>query len=143
SFVIIGDGRLAEQLKNQMQDLDVKDVLYTGKVAPEEIPDYLNTFNVLLLPSLNEGMPMVILEAQASGVHVVGSDVGGIPEAIGSENSFPLNQDFVENIANRTIELLTHDISPTSLPDEFSWGKTVKQEIDVYHKILKIYDQDG
>jgi teichuronic acid biosynthesis glycosyltransferase TuaC len=137
SFVIIGDGRLAEQLINQMQDQDVKEVLYTGKVTPEEIPDYLNTFNVLLLPSLNEGMPMVILEAQASGVHVVGSDVGGIPEAIGSENSFPLNQDFVENIANRTIELLTHDIMPLSLPEEFSWDKTVEKEVLIYKKIQK------
>src|SRR5690606_751771 len=129
TFVVIGDGGQENQLKANMQTQGVSNIIFTGKLLPANIPEYLNIFNVLIIPSLNEGMPRVILEALACGVHVVGSDVGGIPEAIGGENSFPLNQDFVENIANRTIELLTHDISPTSLPDEFSWGRTVKQEI--------------
>lgn len=49
-------------------------------------------------------MPRVTLEAKACGVHVVGSDRGGIPESIGSENCFTLDDQFVNNISNRITE---------------------------------------
>ncbi len=42
--------------------------------------------NVIILPSRNEGFGAVVIEAQACGTCVVGSNNGGIPEAIGSED---------------------------------------------------------
>ncbi|MGX1024409.1 glycosyltransferase [Psychroflexus sp. MBR-150] len=137
TFVIIGDGRQKQQLRESIKSQGISNIIFTGKVEPEKIPNYLNTFDVLLLPSLNEGMPMVILEAQACGVHVVGSDVGGIPEAIGKENCFSLNQDFEKSVAERTIDLLTQNITPRKLPDEFSWNKTLEKEMEVYRNVLK------
>lgn len=61
---------------------------------------------MLLLPSLNEGMPRVTLEALTCGVSVVGSNVGGISESIGEKNSFDLDDDFLNSISSRAIEIL-------------------------------------
>lgn len=137
SFVIIGDGRLQNQLKEKMSSLGVSNVIFTGKILPEKVSNYLNVLNVLVLPSLNEGLPRAALEAQACGVNVVGSDRGGIPEAIREENRFPLNQDFKKNVTERTIDLLSQEITPKKLHSEFAWDKTVAKELKVYRNVLK------
>ena len=69
---------------------------------------------------------------------VVGSDVGGIPESIGVENCFKLDNDFVNNISSRAVEILENQETPKELSKEFSWDFTLKKEMDVYKRILKI-----
>jgi glycosyltransferase involved in cell wall biosynthesis len=53
-----------------------------GARPHDEIPVWMNASDVLCLPSLNEGMPNVALEAMACGVPVVASRVGGVPEIL-------------------------------------------------------------
>jgi len=48
----------------------------------ENVPEILRAADILVLPSLSEGLPLSILEAQASKVAVVASPVGGIPEVV-------------------------------------------------------------
>ena len=47
--------------------------------------------DVLILPSINEGLPLTVVEGLACGCNVVGSLVGGIPEVIGEDNCVDLN----------------------------------------------------
>jgi len=136
SFVIVGDGKLETELKNKVHAYNIRNVIFLGKQEPESIPDIMNCLNVLMLPSLNEGMPRVTLEALACGVNVVGSDVGGISESIGKENTFQINNDFFKNISNRIIEMLQNVENPNPLSDEFSWEKTIDKEILIYDNIL-------
>lgn len=135
-FIVVGDGELGDKLKKHMNKKGVNNVIYTGKMKPERIPTIMSSLDILLLPSINEGMPRVALEALISGVHVVGSDVGGIPEAIGKENTFALNGDFVKNISNRIIEILINKEEPKLLASEFSWDRAVEKELKVYAEIL-------
>jgi glycosyltransferase involved in cell wall biosynthesis len=53
-----------------------------GARPHEEIPSWMNASDVLCLPSLNEGLPNVALEAMACGLPVVASRVGGVPEIV-------------------------------------------------------------
>jgi glycosyltransferase involved in cell wall biosynthesis len=57
-------------------------VTLPGRVAPEEVPQYLQAADFLVLPSYSEGMPQAILEAMNCGLAVVATRVGGIPEAV-------------------------------------------------------------
>ena len=71
SFVVIGNGSLGSQLTSDFMEQDINNLHMLGKLSPEEIPDIMNIFDLLVLPSLNEGMPRVTLEAQADRKSVV------------------------------------------------------------------------
>ena len=57
-------------------------VTFLGRQSPTEVERYLSTADALVLPSAMEGLPYVILEAMASSLPVVASDVYGIPEVV-------------------------------------------------------------
>ena len=63
SFIIVGDGILLDKLKNKTQEYNIKNVIFTGNLSPEEILAIMSSLDLLLLPSLNERMPRVTLEA--------------------------------------------------------------------------------
>ena len=135
-FVIVGDGKLTDKMKQLVKNLEVKNVLFMGKREPTEIPKIMNCFDLLVLPSLNEGLPLVTIEALACGVPVVGSNVGGIPESIGEENTFEINEEFERNISNRIIEILVNNEKPKVLSDIFSWDKTIKDLVELCKEII-------
>ena len=65
-------------------------ISFFGNQSSPVMPDIMNCIDVLVLPSLNECLPLVCAEALSCGAAVVGSDVGGIAEVIGSVNVVPL-----------------------------------------------------
>jgi N-acetyl-alpha-D-glucosaminyl L-malate synthase BshA len=80
-LVMIGDGPDAGAARKLAQDLGVLDrVKFTGVL--DGVADLLQAANLLLLPSQTESFGLVALEAMASGVPVVASDVGGLPEVV-------------------------------------------------------------
>src|SRR5690606_24346412 len=80
-LVIVGYGALESQLKAQAQHLGVgAEVLITGQRS--DVADLLPAFDVFALPSRTEGLSIALLEACATGLAVVATDVGGNPEII-------------------------------------------------------------
>ena len=57
-------------------------VVLPGRVAPEEVPRFLQAADFLVLPSYSEGMPQAVLEAMNCGLPIVATRVGGVPEAV-------------------------------------------------------------
>lgn len=125
-LVIVGNGNLENQLLDKLNN-DKVQYTFLGKQKPERIPDIMNCLDVLILPSKNEGLPMVTLEALSCGVNVVGSNVGGISESIGLNNCFDLDSSFVAKIANRISEIIRNEEHPTPLSEKFSWDGAVKK----------------
>ncbi|HVX76005.1 MAG TPA: glycosyltransferase [Bradyrhizobium sp.] len=86
-LVIIGDGPLRQALEAQAKENE-NSVRFLGAVSPDEVKRQLGEARVLCLPSVTlpngqaEGLGMVLLEAQASGVPVVAYGTGGVSEAI-------------------------------------------------------------
>lgn len=82
-FIVAGDGDLRIELELQARDLGIADhVWFTGFV--DDAPGLYADLDLLVQPSLREGMPMTLLESMASGVAVVATDVGGASQVIAS-----------------------------------------------------------
>ena len=83
TLIVVGPTRYGEQMLSIARDLGIQeDIIFSGKVSREELPFYYSACDIVAVPSLQEGFPVVVLEAMASGKPVVASRVGGIPEAI-------------------------------------------------------------
>jgi glycosyltransferase involved in cell wall biosynthesis len=80
-LLLVGDGALRTDLERIAIDLDL-----TGKVTfvgfRSDIKEILSSLDILVLPSLLEGFPMIILEAMAMAKPIVASDIPGIREQI-------------------------------------------------------------
>lgn len=80
-LVFAGDGAERHSLEREAVQLGIrKHVHFLG--VRSDVPDILRSSDIFVLPSIYEGLPNVILEAMASGLPVVASRVGGIPEAV-------------------------------------------------------------
>lgn len=80
-LVIIGEGRERKILEEMVVSLGLKEkVLMPGYRDTADM--YLSLFNVFVIPSLTEGLPMVLLEAMQYGIPVVATSVGGIPDVL-------------------------------------------------------------
>ncbi len=78
--VIVGDGEYGEYYRQMAQG--VGGMIFLGPVPPVEMPRYYALADIVVLPSLSEGLPNVLLEASASGKPVIATDVGGIRDII-------------------------------------------------------------
>jgi len=85
-LVMAGGGPLEGPCRELVEQLGLESrVVLAGRKEPEEIARLMNCADVLAVPSQNEGVPNIILEAFASGLPVVASRVGGIPEVVDDE----------------------------------------------------------
>ncbi|OGG80253.1 hypothetical protein A3A39_03720 [Candidatus Kaiserbacteria bacterium RIFCSPLOWO2_01_FULL_54_13] len=74
SYTIIGDGEERTELVERTQKLGLADRVFFKGFVPDA-SKYLKAFDVFLLPSIKEGMPYVLLEAAASGLQIVTTNV--------------------------------------------------------------------
>lgn len=72
-LILVGDGELRPEIEQKVKDLGLEDcVIFTG--VRTDIPDLLSAMDVFVMTSFNEGLPVALVEAQASGLHVVATD---------------------------------------------------------------------
>ncbi len=80
-FLIVGDGPKLPALQEEASRLGISQcIVFAGRRA--DIPEVLGLMDIFILPSLREGLPMALLEAQAARVPVIASGVGAIPKVI-------------------------------------------------------------
>lgn len=88
-YVVIGDGPLMSELTQLVQELDLGGVVQLlGWQRQDEVIKILSTSHILLAPSVTsrdgdmEGIPVVLMEAMASGLPVISTQHSGIPELV-------------------------------------------------------------
>lgn len=83
-FLIVGEGVQQQELWQLNKQLETeKRVIFAGRVSDQELPCYYAAGDVFVLPSLYEGFGIVYAEAMASGLPVVSTTAGAIPEVVG------------------------------------------------------------
>jgi glycosyltransferase involved in cell wall biosynthesis len=115
-LVVAGDGPERALLRDAAPTVD-----YRGALRADEIPPLLSRARALLLPSLSyEGAPRVVLEAYASGVPVVASGLGGLPELIEDGSSGMLVRPGDVAACAAAVERLTEDAEAERM-GEHAW----------------------
>lgn len=79
-FLIAGDGPYRTTLEKEIANDHLKNIVLLGKIKNSLIPELMNLASVFLMPSEEEGFPRVLIEAMASGLPYIASDIGGVRE---------------------------------------------------------------
>lgn len=133
-YIWAGDGELAEMFENKIREFGLEDTVVMPGIRTD-VPELLNCCDVFLMPSLFEGLPFSLVEAQAAGLKCVVSDVVTKTADIGLVNYFSLEKsakEWAEEI-NRIIE------APVPKKDEekaklFDVSNTVRQLEEIYDR---------
>lgn len=104
------DGEYAQALRDQATRMRLSErVHFLGPMPQEKLAEHMTEAEVLVLPSLSEGLGRVVFEAMACGTPVIGSHVDGIPEMITEgENGFLVPPSDVSLLAERLRWILRH-----------------------------------
>lgn len=88
SLHILGSGSLKEHYMDLAKELGVQDrVLFEGRLnGYTEVMQWLNSLDIYIQPSYTEGLPRALIEAMSVGLPAVGSNVGGIPELLSTDD---------------------------------------------------------
>lgn len=106
--LIIGDGQDMDILKEYCKHHQLEsNVIFTG--YQPDIGGYYRVLDLLVLPSLSEGLPNAILEAMSFGIPVIGTSVGGVPEVIDGKNGILVPANDHKALAEKMIELLAFE----------------------------------
>lgn len=142
NLLLAGDGELMERVKNRVNELEIQDsVEFVGVV--NDIPTLLARSDAFVLPSLSEGMPMTLLEAEAAGLPVVASNVGGIPDVV-KENGFlvPVNdakkfKEYMIRLAENPELCLRMGSVAKTIAKQYDVSKITHQYEGLYEKYAK------
>jgi len=143
-LIIAGTGKIKDKLIRYTQDLGIKEnVVFVSHVDSYEI---LSTLDLFVLPSIEEGLGLSLMEAMAVGLPVVASDTGGIRDFVKDNfNGLLVRPKDVKDLSFRIIELLkdkgkmkllgenAKDFIRDNFPEEKMLDKTQK----VYQECLE------
>ncbi len=108
---LLGDGPDMDTLRSLARELGIHEkVSFFGDVPHSQMPSYLEAGHVFILASFSEGRPNVILEAMATGMPIIASDIAGVKELISdSETGLLFKTGDAQDLASQ-MEHVVHDI---------------------------------
>ncbi len=138
---IIGEGAEHELTKSTIKRLGLKNVTLHGRLSRTDVMQFYKTADALIMPSLYEAQPLVLLEAMASRIPIIGTRVIGVEDHI--KNAGILVEPTAEGLAGG-IEQYYTDYS--SLPEmverayefaqELRWSHLLKEYEALYDEVL-------
>ena len=149
---IVGSGPLESKLNNIIEELElVNEVEIIKNVSDVELLHLYNSSDLFVLPSITdsqgntEGLGVVLLEAMACGIPVIGSNVGGIPDIIiNNETGLLFNQKDSHDIAKKIVFSVENKSEMkkiaknglNSVRVKFNWEKIGELYLNFYHEVL-------
>ena len=152
--LLVGSGPMKDGLISLSKRLNLENkVIFKDKVSQEKLINIYSTANIFILPSIinkkkqTEGLGVVLLEAMACGIPVVGSNVGGIPDIIkDGETGLLTRQKDPDDIAEKVIKLLSDEKLRDKVVENglnlvrqnFSWEIISDKFLKIYHDVIKM-----
>jgi L-malate glycosyltransferase len=151
-MTVAGSGPDRAALESLADDLALgSSVRFAGRVENEQMPALYRDADVVLNPSLADNMPISLLEALASGVPVVSTDVGGIPHLVRDGETARLvpprdparmAEEVLRLVRDRALAARQVDAG-LRLAQEFTWPSVCERLWDVYASALAEGERHG
>ena len=143
SLEIVGDGPNREEYEKLTMELDLeKEVKFNGLKSKSEIAEFMRNSDFFILPSLWENLPCVLIEAMASGLPIIASNIGGIPEILNKDIGILIKPKDVDELTKAINHMLDHYQNYSSkkiskyAKENFS-NEVVGKRLDkIYRKLL-------
>jgi N-acetyl-alpha-D-glucosaminyl L-malate synthase BshA len=142
-LMLIGDGPERHGIERLIDKMDLRrNVTLTGYRS--DVPELLRCADTLVLPSETESAPLTILEAMSTGLPVIATRVGGIPEMVEDDRTgFLVPLKHPEDIAERILELHADReklrrmgaAAREAVLERYSTEKVVQQYLGVYQRV--------
>lgn len=143
-FVVVGEGSLRLPLEVKVLDSALKErIKFLG--WREDSLEIISVLDILVQPSLNEAVGRVLLEAQAQGVPVIATKVGGIPEIIKdlvtgilipSRNAKAIVQEIYRLLENENLRQTLASQAKKQVRENFSSEKMMEKIIHIYSQLM-------
>lgn len=140
---LVGSGHQRDYLARLADDMGVV-LEFTGKIPHQEVKQHLQTADLFVLPSLNEGMSNAALEAMACGLPVILTDVGGSQELVNG-NGFVVEKASDEALRQPLLKYLQqpelleeHGLKSRQIAESMSWVKHAENYMNLYKKTVDI-----
>ncbi len=147
-FMIVGDGPLRGELEKKSAELGIAGkVIFTG--LRSDLPEVYSTFDIFVLPSLQEGLPMVLLEAMAAKKPIVATTVGAIPRVLTDRvDGLLVSPGDIDGLKAAIISLLRNEGLSNALAysaynkvkSEFSSGAMCARYVQIYDRLFECQD---
>jgi len=150
SLCVVGDGAQRAELEELARDLKLRNVKFTGLVAPTEMPRLCDEADIYLNASNVDNMPLSILEAFAAGLPVVTTNAGGIPYIVSHEQTGLLvEKNDYEAMAAAAMRLLEDEELAAQITGraraecaKYRWDVVREEWLDFYREVAeKIRDK--
>jgi glycosyltransferase involved in cell wall biosynthesis len=144
-LILVGEGRDRNNFEKMVTRLGLEEtIVFVGTQSQQMVSELMRESRLLVLPSIEEGQGVVLVEALASGTPCVGSRVGGIPDVITPDVGQLVEPRDVQGLAaaiNRYIEddVMWKNASQKArerVEREYDWFTLSEKMITVYHQVL-------
>jgi glycosyltransferase involved in cell wall biosynthesis len=145
SLVIVGDGVDKRRLMSLANMLNLRDVYFLGRIPKNDLVYAYLSSNIFVLPTLEEGLGIALLEAMACGLPVVASKTSGVLDAvIDGETGILVPPRNVKALADAIIRLLSCEELRKKLSEtakeyakaSFNWRSIAQRIVDLYLSLL-------
>jgi len=146
NLMIVGDGSQKETLIKQCTENGIlSNVIFTGAVDNNKVPDYINKMDIVCIPSLSESFGVSAVEACACGRPVVSTNVGGLTEiVIDNFSGFTVNPkdsnaiceklDYLINNVDEAIRISSN--SRKVVEEKYNWLKNAETMHKLYEMLV-------
>jgi glycosyltransferase involved in cell wall biosynthesis len=145
-LILTGGGTSEDKLKQLAVDLGIQDdVIFTGYVEEEKLAEYYRCSDLFVMPTkFLEGFGLSTVEAMASGLPVIGTDIGGTPKILRKiSEELIIPECSVDAIAEKIVEFVSKDDldywrrkSVKCFHENFTWKKHVDRLLEFVENII-------
>lgn len=144
-LILVGEGKDRNSLETLVKELGLQEnVTFFGTQPQKKVSELMRESRLFILPSIEEGQGVVLVEALASGTPCIGNRVGGIPDVISSEVGLLVDVGNVKDLAKAIESFLIDEVlweeasvnARSRAEIKYDWYALAEKMIGIYYSVI-------